>query len=143
MSELRLGLAYDDVLIAPRRSAVASRREVSTRSRFTRRIELAVPIVSANMDTVTESAMAIALARVGGIGVVHRFLAVEREAVEVARVKRFLNYVIDEPYRIGPDRTVGEARGETAGRGVTGVLVTDDEGALLGILTARDVRAEP
>src|SRR5438093_6791080 len=121
--EFRLGLSYDDVLIVPRRSSIASRREVSTRSRFTRSIELAVPIVSANMDTVTESAMAIALARVGGIGVIHRFLPIEREAAEVARVKRFLNYVIDDPYRIAPERTVGEARAEADRRSVTGLLV--------------------
>jgi IMP dehydrogenase len=102
MSELRLGLAYDDVLLVPRRSSVASRRDVSTRSRFTRGIELAVPIVSANMDTVTESAMAIALAREGGIGVLHRFLPVDRAEAEVARVKRYLNYVIEDPYWIAP-----------------------------------------
>jgi IMP dehydrogenase len=131
------------VLLVPRRSSVASRREVSTHSRFTRGIELAVPIVSANMDTVTESAMAIALARQGGIGVLHRFLPIDREAAEVSRVKRYLNYVIDDPYWIAPERTVVEARAEAADRGVTGLLVSDGEGRLLGILTARDVRAEP
>src|SRR5205823_6525732 len=117
--------------------------EVSTRSRFTRRTELAVPIVSANMDTVTEAPMAIALARAGGIGVVHRFLPIEREAAEVARVKRFLNYVIDDPYRIAPERTVGDARAEAGRHGVTGLLVTGEGGELLGILTGRDLRAEP
>jgi IMP dehydrogenase len=143
MAEIRLGLAYDDVLLVPRRSSVASRRDVSTRTRFTRRIELAVPIVSANMDTVTESAMAIALAGHGGIGVLHRFLPIARQAAEVARVKRFLNYVIDDPYTITPDRTVADAGAEAAARGVSGLLVTDGEGRLLGLLTARDVRAEP
>lgn len=143
MSELRLGLAYDDVLIVPRRSGVRSRRDVSTRTRFTRRIEVEVPIVSASMDTVTESAMAIAMAQAGGIGAIHRFMPLEREAAEVARVKRFLNYVVADPYRIEPDRTVGEARAEAARRGVSGLLVTDGEGRLEGILTARDLRAEP
>jgi IMP dehydrogenase len=142
-AELRLGLAFDDVLIVPRRSSVASRRDVSTRSRFTRSIELELPLVSANMDTVTESAMAIALASAGGIGVIHRFLPIEVEATEVARVKRFLNYVIEDPYRIAPERTVGESRAEAARHAVTGLLVTDEAGELLGILTARDVRAEP
>ncbi|HLB04489.1 MAG TPA: IMP dehydrogenase, partial [Gaiellaceae bacterium] len=118
MSGLRLGLAYDDVLIVPRRSGIASRREVSTRSSFTRRIEVAVPIVSASMDTVTESAMAIAMAQIGGMGAVHRFMPLEREAAEVARVKRFLNVVVDDPYRISPDRTVAEARAEAARHGV-------------------------
>jgi IMP dehydrogenase len=141
--ELRLGLAFDDVLIVPRRSAVRSRRDVSTGSRFTRRVELAVPIVSANMDTVTESAMAIALARLGAIGVVHRFLPIEREAAEIARVKRFLNYVIDDPYTIAPERTIAEARAEAQRHGVTGLVVAREDGALLGVLTARDVRAEP
>jgi IMP dehydrogenase len=142
-SELRLGLSYDDVLIVPRRSAVRSRREVTTRSHFTRRIGLAVPIVSANMDTVTESAMAIALARLGGIGVVHRFLPIEREAGEVARVKRFLNFVIEDPYTIAPDRTIAEARAEAERRGISGLVVVDEDGLLVGVLTARDVRAEP
>ena len=139
----RLGLSYDDVLIVPRRSRVRSRSEVVTRTRFTRRIELAVPIVSANMDTITESAMAIALARLGGIGVIHRFMPVAREAAEVARVKRFLNYVVEQPYTIGPDRTVAQARLEAGAHGVTGLLVTAEDGQLLGILTGRDVRAEP
>ena len=142
-AHLRLGLAYDDVLIVPRRSPVRSRAEVSTRTRFTRRIELALPIVSANMDTVTESAMAIALARLGGIGVIHRFLPVERQAAEIARVKRFLNYVIDEPYTIAPTRSLAEARAEAERRGVTGLVVADEDGSLLGLLTARDVRGEP
>ena len=132
----RLGLSYDDVLIVPRRSSVASRREVSTRSYFTRSVELAVPVVSANMDTVTESAMAIAMARVGGIGVIHRFLPIEREAAEVARVKRFLNYVIDDPYTIAPERTLAEARAEATRRGVSSLVVADEHGSLLGILTA-------
>ncbi|MGH3025440.1 MAG: IMP dehydrogenase, partial [Gaiellaceae bacterium] len=143
MTELRLGLANDDVLLVPRRSSVASRRTVSTRSRFTRAIELAIPIVSANMDTVTESATAIALGRIGGIGVVHRFLPIEREAAEVARVKRALNHVIEDPYRIRAGATVGEARTETERQRVSGLLVTGDGGELLGILTARDLRAEP
>src|SRR5438067_4180220 len=141
--ELRLGLAFDDVLIVPRRSAVRSRRDVSTDSRFTRRIGLAVPIVSANMDTVTESAMAIAFARLGGIGVVHRFLPIEREAAEVARVKRFLTYVIEDPYTIAPEATIAEARAEAERRGVTGLVVAGEDRTLLGMLTARDVRAEP
>ena len=136
-------MASDDVLFVPQRSRVASRRDVSTRSLLTRRIELALPIVSANMDTGTESAMAIALAREGGIGVVHRFLLIEHAAPEVAQVKRYLNYVIDDPYWIAAERTVAEARAEATARGVTGLLVSDGEGRLLGILTARDVRAEP
>ncbi|MDG7015840.1 MAG: IMP dehydrogenase, partial [Nitrososphaerota archaeon] len=77
--DLRVGLTFDDVLLVPKFSDVKSRRDADTRTRFSRRIELAIPIVSANMDTVTESAMAIALARLGGIGVIHRFLTVEEQ----------------------------------------------------------------
>jgi IMP dehydrogenase len=94
------------VLLVPHRSPVASRYEVSTRSRFTPSIELAVPVVSANMDTITESEMAIAIAQLGGLGVVHRFLPIERQAAAVARVKRFLGYVIEDPHWIGPERTM-------------------------------------
>jgi IMP dehydrogenase len=143
MGELELALSFDDVLLVPKRSAVRSRREVCTSSRFTRSIELAAPLVSANMDTITESQMAIAMAQAGGIGVIHRFCEIERQAAEVARVKRFLTYVIDDPYAIEPDRTIAEARAETLRRGVTGLLVTTAGQELLGILTARDLRAEP
>ena len=90
MTEIRTGLTYDDVLLVPRRSRVRSRQDVSTRSRFTPAIELEVPIVSANMDTVTTAPMAIAMAQLGGIGVLHRFLPIEEEAADVRRVKRYL-----------------------------------------------------
>ena len=141
MNEPRLALAYDDVLLVPRRSRIRSRRDVSTRSLFTRHIELAVPIVSANMDTVTTAPMAIAMAELGGIGVVHRFLSVEDQAAEVSRVKRHLTHVIDEPYTIPPGGTVAEAEAEARRLGVTGFLVVDDDRRPLGILTARDMRA--
>ena len=101
MTEIALGLTYDDVLLVPRRSRVRSRQDVSTRSSFTPGIELEVPIVSANMDTVTMAPMAIAMAQLGGIGVVHRFLPIDAEATEVRRVKRFLTHVIAEPYTTG------------------------------------------
>jgi IMP dehydrogenase len=143
MNEPRLALTYDDVLLVPRRSAVRSRAEVSTRSCFTRRIELAVPLVSANMDTVTTAPMAIAMAELGGIGVIHRFLPTAGQAAEVKRVKRYLTRVIAEPYTVGPERTVREARAEAGRLGVTGLLVVDAERRPLGILTARDMRAAP
>src|SRR5690242_4047958 len=101
-----LALSYDDVLLVPQRSGVRSRKQVDVRARLSRHLELAVPIVSANMDTVTESAMAIAMARAGGIGIIHRFLPIEREAEEVRRVKRAENFVIQEPYSCGPETTV-------------------------------------
>jgi IMP dehydrogenase len=140
---LRTGLTYDDVVIVPRRSRVRSRREVSTATRLTEAIRLEIPILSANMDTVTTAPMAIAMAQLGGLGAIHRFLTVDAQANEVRRVKRFLNYVIDDPYGVGPDRTVGEAVAEAEHRGVTGLVVVDDRRRPLGILTARDVRAAP
>jgi hypothetical protein len=112
VTEIRTGLTYDDVLLVPRRSRVRSRQDVSTRSSFTPKIALEVPIVSANMDTVTTAPMAVAMAQLGGIGVLHRFLPVEEEAADVRKVKRYLTHVVGEPYVIEPDRTVGHARAE-------------------------------
>ncbi len=141
MSEIRTGLTYDDVLLVPRRSRVRSRQDVGTRSRFTPGIELEVPIVSANMDTVTTAPMAVAMAQLGGLGVLHRFLPVEEEADEVRRVKRYLTHVISEPYTIAPSRTLAEARAEAVRLAVTGFVVVDPAGRLLGLLTARDLLA--
>lgn len=141
MSEIRTGLTYDDVLLVPRRSRVRSRQDVSTRASFTPRIELEVPIVSANMDTVTMAPMAVAMAQLGGIGVLHRFLPVEDEAAEVRRVKRYLTHVVAEPYVIEPGQTVSRARAEASRLQVTGFVVVDPEQRLLGLLTARDMLA--
>lgn len=141
MSEIRLGLTYDDVLLVPRRSRVRSRQDVSTRSSFTPGIELEVPIVSANMDTVTTAPMAVAMAQLGGLGVVHRFLSVKEEASEVRRVKRYLTHVVAEPYTVAPGLTLAEARAEAGRVAVTGLLVVDAERRLLGLLTARDLLA--
>ena len=141
MTEIRLGLTYDDVLLVPCRSRVRSRQDVSARSSFTPGIDLEVPIVSANMDTVTTAAMAVAMAQLGGIGVVHRFLPVEEEAAEVRRVKRYLTHVVAEPYVIGSDLTVAQARAEAGRLAVTGFLVVDPERRLLGLITARDMLA--
>ena len=141
MTEIRTGLTYDDVLLVPRRSRVRSRQDVSTRSSFTPGIELEVPILSANMDTVTMAPMAIAMAQLGGIGVLHRFLPAEDEAAEVRRVKRYLTHVVAEPYVIAPERTIAAARAEARRLGVTGFLVAGSEQRLLGVLTARDLLA--
>ncbi len=141
MSEIRIGITYDDVLLVPRRSRVRSRQDVSTRSNFTPGIELEVPIVSANMDTVTTAPMAVAMAQLGGLGVLHRFLPAEEEAAEVRRVKRYLTHVISEPYTIEPGHTVAEARAEAERLAVTGFVVVDPQSRLLGLLTARDLLA--
>jgi len=141
MTEIRTGLTYDDVLLVPRRSRVRSRQDVSTRAGFTPAIELEVPIVSANMDTVTMAPMAVAMAQLGGIGVLHRFLSIEDEAAEVRRVKRYLTHIVAEPYVIEPGQTVAQARAEAARLRVTGFVVVGAEQQLLGLITARDMLA--
>jgi IMP dehydrogenase len=134
-----LALSYDDVLLAPRRSEIRSRSDVDVSTRLTRKLRLAMPIVSANMDTVTESEMAIAMARAGGIGIVHRFLSVEQQVAEVARVKRAEALVIRDPHTVEPDARLGDALAEMSRRGVTGLVVVDGGGRLAGLLTRRDV----
>ncbi|MCD6591558.1 MAG: IMP dehydrogenase, partial [Thaumarchaeota archaeon] len=134
-----LGLSFDDVLLVPRRSPIRSRREVDTRSKFTRRLWLNIPIVSAAMDTVTESRMAIVMAREGGIGVIHRFMPPEKQAEEVSKVKRAENIVIEKPATIKPNSTIKEAKDLMSFLGISGLLVVDPENRLLGIITRRDV----
>jgi IMP dehydrogenase len=138
--DMREGLTFQDVLLVPKRSPIASRRHVDTSGRFSRRLTLKTPIVSANMDTVTEARMAIALARVGGLGVIHRFLSVDEEVAQVAKVKRAESIVIDAPYTIGPDETVGRARGLMREHGVGGLLVVDAQEKLVGLVTSRDLQ---
>ena len=138
-SELPLALSYDDVLLVPQRSPIASRADVDTTARFTRRISLAAPIISANMDTVTEAPMAIAMARAGGIGIVHRFLTIDEQVAQVARVKRAEALVIDDPFTIGPELTLERAMDEMRERGANGLVVVDGERRPIGILTRRDV----
>ncbi len=134
-----LALSYDDVLLVPRRSTIGSRSDVDVATRLTRNLRLAVPIVSANMDTVTETDMAVAMARAGGIGIVHRFLTVEEQVAMVARVKRAEAFVIDDPHTVGPDATLAQARETAAGLGVSALVVAGPDGRLEGLLTSRDV----
>lgn len=134
-----IGLSFDDVLLVPRRSSIRSRKEVDTRSKFTKRIWLNIPIASAAMDTVTESKMAITMAREGGIGVIHRFMPAQKQAEEVSKVKRAENIVIEKPATIGPEATVKEAKDLMSFLGISGLLVVDKENKLLGIVTRRDV----
>ncbi|HLW61028.1 MAG TPA: IMP dehydrogenase [bacterium] len=137
-----IGLTFDDVLLVPRRSAVSTRRQVETRTRVCRGIELAIPIVSASMDTVTESAMASAIAREGGLGVIHRFLPIADHVAEVRRVKRAESVVIETPYTLGPEAPVRQAAAFMQEHGSAGILVIDRDRRLLGIVTARDVLFE-
>jgi IMP dehydrogenase len=136
-----LALTYDDVLLTPLRSGVGSRGDVNTSAHFTRALSLAAPIVAANMETVCEDRMAIAMARSGGIGVIHRFLPIDRQVAEVERVKRAEGYVIDHPWTIAPTATIGEARRVMDEQGSSGLLLVEADGRLLGILTHRDLAA--
>jgi IMP dehydrogenase len=135
------GLTFDDVLLVPAESAVLP-SEVSTRTRLTREIELEIPIVSAAMDTVTEARMAIALAREGGIGVVHRNLSVGAQAAEIDKVKRSEAGMIVEPVTLRPRDRVADALHLMETYRISGVPITDESGRLVGILTNRDLRFE-
>ena len=137
--EIPLALSYDDVMLVPQRSRILSRRDVDTTTAFTRRIQLAVPLVSANMDTVTESTMAIAMARVGGIGVIHRFLTVQQQAREVARVKRAEALVIEDPHTVTPGTSLDRAGAMMRDLGVSGLVVVEGD-RLVGMLTNRDLQ---
>lgn len=141
MKPIREGLTFDDVLLAPRRSGVHP-RDTDVTTRFTRGLRLNVPLVSAAMDTVTGARMAIAMAREGGIGVLHKNLDVETQAEKVDRVKRSESGLIANPVTVGPDRPIGEARRMMERYGISGVPVVDEAGVLVGILTNRDLLFE-
>src|SRR5690348_936344 len=103
-------LTFSDVLLVPQRSGITSRKQVDTSGKFSRRITLKVPIISANMDTVTEAEMAVAMAQVGGLGVIHRFLTIDEEAGQVQKVKRAESIVIEEPYTLSANDTISDCR---------------------------------
>lgn len=138
-----MGLTFDDVLLVPRRSSIRSRKDVDTSSLLVPGITLALPIVSANMDTVTESAMAIKMAQMGGIGIIHRFMSIHQQALEVQRVKRSESYLVENPVTIHPDETIGAARQKMIEEGVGGLVVVENGGRLVGMLTSRDVLLAP
>ena len=135
------GLTFDDVLLVPAESHVLP-NDVSTRTRLTRSIELSIPIVSAAMDTVTDARLAIALAREGGLGIVHRNLPIEDQVSEVDKVKRSEAGMIVEPVTLPPDALVRDALELMAHYKVSGIPITDEHGILVGILTNRDLRFE-
>ena len=132
-------LTFDDVLLMPQRSSIRSRHAVDTSTQFTRHIRLGVPVVSSNMDTVTESAMAIAMARTGGIGVLHRFMTIERQADEVSRVKRAEGYVVEHPYTLQDTATVRQAKEALIEHAIGGLLIVDAAGTLVGLVSTRDL----
>jgi IMP dehydrogenase len=136
------GLTFDDVLLVPQRTNVRSRRDLDTTTRLSRHIEVRVPIISAPMDTVTEQAMAIILARAGGIGIIHRFMPIQQQVEEVLRVKRSESILIEQPYTLTGDQKLKDAKRLMAQFGVSGLLVLDERGKLQGILTERDILFE-
>ena len=135
------GLTYDDVLLLPARSSVMP-REVSTSSRLTRGISLNVPLLSAAMDTVTESNMAIAMARQGGVGVLHKNMSIEQQAEQVRLVKRSESGMIRDPITLLPEKTVADAQKHMARYHIGGIPVVNKENRLVGIVTNRDLRFE-
>lgn len=137
--EIREGLTFDDVLLVPKRSSIVTRSQTNLQTKLSKNISLNIPIISANMDTVTESVMAVAMAREGGIGIIHRFLTISEQVNEVLKVKRSGSILIENPYFISPEQTVKQATDYMREKGVSGLLVTDSESKLIGILTRRDI----
>src|ERR687897_1777866 len=135
------GLTFDDVLLLPAESHVLP-NDVSTVARLTPSISLNIPVISAAMDTVTEARLAIALAREGGLGIVHRNLSIAEQVAEVDKVKRSESGMIVEPVTLRPDNSVADALELMERYRISGVPITDDEGVLVGILTNRDLRFE-
>lgn len=140
--EFREGLTFDDVLLVPKYSDVTSRADADLSTRLSRNISLNIPLISANMDTVTESAMAVAMAQHGGLGIIHRFLTIREQVSEVLKVKRSGGVMIENPYTVGEGQTVGEALDRSAETGASGLLVVGLDSKLVGILTARDLLFE-
>ena len=140
--EIREGLTFDDVLLVPKFSDISSRSQTNLSTKLSRNISLNVPLISANMDTVTEAPMAVIMAREGGIGIIHRFLTIEEEVNQVLKVKRSGSVIIENPYTIQPEQTIQNAFNLMNEKGVSGLLVTNTDSTLAGILTERDVLFE-
>jgi IMP dehydrogenase len=137
------GLTFDDVLLVPHHSSIKSRKDVSTDTWLAPGIRLSIPIISSNMDTVTETRMAIAVAQLGGIGILHRFMTIDQQADCVLRVKRSESMVVESPLTISPEASVEHARQHMAEEDVGGLVVVDEDNHLLGIVTHRDVLLAP
>ena len=137
---LPVGLTFDDVLLLPAESAILP-GDVDVSTRLTAKITLNIPLVSAAMDTVTESRTAIAMAQEGGIGIIHRNLSVPAQAAELEKVKKFESGMISDPITVGPEQKISEAQAIMHEYGISGLPVTK-RGKLVGILTNRDLRFE-
>jgi IMP dehydrogenase len=137
------GLTFDDVLLVPHRSSIQSRKDVSTATWLVPGIRLNIPVISSNMDTVTETRMAIAMAQLGGIGILHRFMTIDQQADCVARVKRSESLIVESPLTIAPEVSAEQARQRMAEVDVGGLVVVDEDNYLLGIVTHRDLLLAP
>lgn len=135
------GITFDDVLLVPQYSEVTPNM-IDTSTMLTNSIKLNVPLMSAGMDTVTEHRMAIAMARQGGIGIIHKNMSIEEQAEEVDKVKRSENGVITDPFYLHPDNTLEDANNLMAKFRISGVPITDESGKLVGIITNRDLKFE-
>jgi IMP dehydrogenase len=135
-------LTYDDVLLVPQHSDVDSRRTLSTKTRLTNKIGLQIPIVSANMDVVTESEMAITMAREGGIGMIHRFMTIAEQARQIDRVKKAESFIVDRPITMTQAHTVGDVKKVVDETGTGGILILDGHEQLIGIVSTRDLLFE-
>lgn len=138
---LKEGLTFDDVLLVPAKSEILP-KDTDTTTFLTKKIKLNIPLISAGMDTVTESKLAIAIAREGGIGIIHKNMSIENQAMEVDKVKRSEHGVIVDPFHLSPDHIIADAMELTARYRISGVPITDEKGKLVGILTNRDLRFE-
>ena len=139
---IREGITFDDVLLVPKFSDISSRTQTDLSTKLSKNITLNIPLISANMDTVTESTMAVTMARQGGIGIIHRFLTIQEQANQVLKVKRSGSVMIENPYLVSQDETISTALDIMAEKEVSGLLVIDSESSLVGILTERDVLFE-
>ena len=138
-NDFKTGYTFDDVLLIPQRSKISSRKDTNLQSNLTKNIRLNIPIVSANMDTVTESTMAIKIASLGGIGIIHRFMTIDEQISEVLSVKRSEGIVIEQPITIGREGTVGQVKELMSLHKIGGIIVKDNSNKLLGIVTKRDL----
>ncbi|HLO33023.1 MAG TPA: IMP dehydrogenase, partial [Anaerolineales bacterium] len=137
-----MALTYDDVLLVPQYSDADSRRFLSTKSCLTKKITLQVPIVSANMDVVTESEMAITMAREGGIGIIHRFMTIAEQARQIGRVKKAESFMVDKPITMTEANTIGDVKHIVDETGTGGILIVDKDDKLIGIVSTRDLLFE-
>ncbi len=137
--EIKEGLTFDDVLLVPKYSDITSRSQTNLSTKLSRNISINIPFVSANMDTVTESSMAVTMARAGGIGIVHRFLSIQEQANEVLKVKRSGSVIIENPYSVSSDKSIQDALDYAQDKEISGLLVVDSNSKLIGIVTERDL----